>query len=454
MQSTWLKIFPYHIFLIPVFFIWHLLNTYFALIPFSYWSRFLFYYISLAVALFLMGKLLFKNTIKAGCWATSLLIIFFFWGAAHDFLRSLHLPAFLISYKFLLPLTFILIVVIFFILRKRNPLKKISIFFTILFGSFILIEAFTSITKSINKEYLKNNLSFYDKPLYVNPVKIDNDLKPDIFFIIFDEYASTIALKKYLSYDNGELDSILLHNNFFVVKNSKSNYDLTPLCLASTFNLRYFNIPLEGKESTSLDLLKDQYSLKKSLLPQLLAKEGYTIVNHGICDLENYPSPAEPYFNRFIRGILYNETIAGRIEKEIGWNFIAIQKKLSLEKTNSKAWNEIKINDDNFHALLNELNTQTNTPKFVFGHIMLPHTPYYLNRFGKKRARTDFDATTFNDSLYIDQLIYTNTLIDTLAKGRKQGVQTAPGSNNSRGSWQPECDDSSNYPGQTVYELK
>src|SRR6185295_2437963 len=100
MQSSSLKIFPYHIFLIPVFFIWHLLNTYFALIPFSYWGRFLLYYISLAVALFLTGKLLFKNTIKAGCWATSLLILFFFWGAAHDFLKSLRLPSFLISYKF------------------------------------------------------------------------------------------------------------------------------------------------------------------------------------------------------------------------------------------------------------------------------------------------------------------------------------------------------------------
>src|SRR5882762_4863850 len=117
MRSAKLKIFPYHVLLLPVFFIWHLLNAYFALIPFSYWSRFLLYYISLAVALFLIGKLLLKDIIKAGCWATSLLIIFFFWGATHDFLRSLHLPAFLISYRFLLPLILIFIVVLRFVLR-------------------------------------------------------------------------------------------------------------------------------------------------------------------------------------------------------------------------------------------------------------------------------------------------------------------------------------------------
>ncbi|MEI9943093.1 MAG: sulfatase-like hydrolase/transferase [Chitinophagaceae bacterium] len=287
-------------------------------------------------------------------------------------------------------------------------------FLTLLFSLFLLIEASTSIYKFINKEHLKNDLAYYSAPVSIT--KAADSQKPDIFFIVFDEYASTPALKKYLSYDNSALDSLLLKKNFFVATNSKSNYDITPVSIASTFNLQYFNVPLEGIKSTRADLLKYQQSLKKSLIPQFLTKEGYTIINHGICDLPYAPAPHEPYFNRFINGALYGETLWGRIRKEIAWNLPAGIWDWSFMETGEKQDDGIEINSTNFNAILKELQSQSEKPKFVYGHLMLPHTPYYVDKFGKKRKLSILDIGLFNDSLYIDQLIYTNTLLNSLAQ--------------------------------------
>ena len=61
-------------------------------------------------------------------------------------------------------------------------------------------------------------------------------------------------------------------------------------------------------------------------------------------------------------------------------------------------------------------------PKFVMAHIMLPHRPFYLDRSGQLR-NTDNDYHLSNDSLYLDQLYYTNTWIKKIAETANQSFQ-------------------------------
>lgn len=404
------KWFPWHIFLLPLFFVWKIWNDNFALIPAGHWIKALLVFIVLSVLLFLTGKLLFKDKIKAGCWSMGLLLIFFFWGAIHDFLRMLALPAIFKSYKFLLPLVLVAITLFFARLKKSRPPYRLNNFLILLFTLFIAIEGFTTIFRFIRKDHLKNDLAYYNKPVDITIG--DSSNKPDIFFIVFDEYGSTAALKKYLHFDNSGLDSMLVKNNFFVASNSKSNYDITPVSVGSTFNLQYFNYPLEGKRSTPTDLLKYQYSVQKSALPKLLAKHGYTVINNGVGHLDDAPAPHEQFFDRYIDIVLYGETLWERVLKDVGWHFPGL-KNWSLMKIERQD-RGIAINNHNFTAVLKELQSQSDKPKFVYAHFMLPHTPYYVDRTGKARTLTTLDVTLLNDSLYIDQLHYTNTLIDSL----------------------------------------
>lgn len=414
--SKYKNLFPFHFLLIPVLFIWHICNEYFGLIFVSYWSRYLLYYTGLSLLLFLMGKILFKKTDKAGVWASALLIIFFFWGSTHDFLKN-HLSSFFSSYKFLLSLLLILLVLLGARLRrKKSTVQRANSFLNLLLIVLLLIEGVGSLYKTINKEGKKNNLTYYNTSLQVTLASEPDSLKPDIFYIIFDEYASTSSLKHYLNYDNSKFDSVLIKNGFYIAAGSESNYNATPFSIASTFSLDYFKLPLEEKKLLSKELLQAQLTLKQTIFPALLKNKDYSIKNYALFDINGKSSPEEPLFNQDIRYILYKETFWSRVKYDILWH---IQMRVpSLFGSQEEAIQRKKIlrrNRNNYKNLLKELSIQTDRPKFVFGHILMPHSPYYLNKKGEARNATSSDNRPgIADSLYLDQLIYTNTWLESL----------------------------------------
>jgi hypothetical protein len=58
---------------------------------------------------------------------------------------------------------------------------------------------------------------------------------------------------------------------------------------------------------------------------------------------------------------------------------------------------------------------------------MLPHRPAYLDRNGNPRMITGQDhLDRIHDSLYLEQLIYANTWIDSLAKAATTTQRTRP----------------------------
>lgn len=421
MQQTRLTKFPFYIFLLPAFFIWHVVNRYFGLILWKYIGIFLFYYFSLSFILFFIGRLLFRNNSKAGCWTVAILVIFFFWGAMHDFLRSSGLPAFFTSYKFLFSFFLIVIVLLTVYFRKNKPPLRFGWFLTLLFGLFVLGEAGNSIYKLVNNQYKKNDLTYYNEPLLPNGLATDTiKMKPDIFLIILDEYASTPALQKYLHYDNSQLDSQLINEHFYVAQRSKSNYNFTPLSIGSMLSFQYFNTPLEGKKAEPLLLLQAEHSLNENLLSKLLMQEDYTVVNLGLCDIGNVPAPAGSVFANNAVEALYLETLWGRVEKEIWWH---VRNKAGFNWVFMRADRQVDFlhtNRENFENVLLELSKEDNKPRFVYAHLMQPHMYYFYDRFGNLRPDPYSDKPASYDSLYIDQLIYTNSLINKLAKAANQ----------------------------------
>lgn len=416
------KLFPFHFLFIPILFIWHACNAYFGLIPISYWSLYLLYYSGLSLFLFVAGKILLKKNDKAGVWATVLSILFFFWGSAHDFLNT-YLTSFFSSYMLLLPLIFISLVIWTIKLkRKSSTIQKTNLFLNILILVLLLIEGGTCLFKLIAKEDKKNNFAYYNTPIQPAFIVNSDSLKPDIFYIIFDEYASSRSLKQYLDFDNSRLDSMLVKNNFYIASGSKSNYNATPLSIGSSFFADYFNVSFEGKKIFPKELLQAQFTIKQAPFPYLLKSQGYSIKNYGLCDINGQTSPEEPWFNPEIRDILHKETFWGRVKKDIIWNLpFDLPPLLLPDKEMIKRKNVLRRNRNNYKNLINELSTQNRQPKFVYCHIMMPHGGYYLNKKGEERnAHKGDENPGIRDSLYLDQLIYTNTWVQSIASSANQ----------------------------------
>jgi hypothetical protein len=420
-KATTIKTFPFHVFLLPTFFILHVLNDYYGLIPAKPYFTFGLYYFSLSALLLLAGKWLLGSLNKSGIWATSLLIMFYFFGATHDWLKKLSLPPQFTSYStvlIIIAITAILYTV--YLRRSQKTFPKIHHYLNLLFTILVLIEIVFAVVKVAGNKQAANNYA-YNQPPLINKLPPSDSMDPDIFFIVFDEYTSSLALKKYLQYDNTPLDAALRANNFYIATNSKSNYNSTPLSIGSSFNMQYFDKDFQQEKTTTKSILQALYSLKKSQLPTLLSGKGYEVYNFGLCDLNNYPVNTYRTFSEYESRPLYRETLWGRIEKDIWWHLsklnIPVLNTLHKKKEIREATQVVTGNDKNFRLTLAALNNQTTRPKFVFTHIMMPHAPFILD--GEGRIQIPF-PDSYDKEAYLRQLAYCNKWIDSLAQAANQ----------------------------------
>lgn len=409
-----------HLALLPIFYILHANNEFQGLIPFRSSALYAGSYLLLALILFQIGKWILGSAAKAGLWAFLLLLPFLFFGPLHDLLKTI-LRSRLSSYSIVLPALLAYFIILTIVIRKKRnePFKTIPLLnLTTIVLAIIELFSFGYFhlegRKNISK--LQGSITLEEKSLSQG-----NDTIPDIFFIVFDEFASTLALKKYLNYDNSRLDSMLAQNGFYIVSNSKSNYNITNLSLASTLNMQYLPGDLEGATYDAKMLLRGSKEIRQSRLPELLGNNGYELKNYGLFNLPGKKVMISEFFDGYPEKPLYLHTLYGRMKRDLYWN-IAVRMNPDVEKENIQA--AVKRNQENFEATLNELRTPTSRPRFVYAHFMMPHMPFYFDRDGKPIANPVYipDPKKF-DSLYLDQLIYTNTWIQEIinAAARQQG---------------------------------
>jgi len=409
---------PVYLLLAPLFFVWHISNTYFGLIYFKYPLFYFLVFLAAGLVICTLGWLFFRQLRAAGIWTAVILLPYLFWAPFHDFLKSLPLPSRLSSYTVLLSLYSLAIFITFFFLKKKKPsLTRFTFFLNSLFLIFIGLELLTTGYKVGTGELNSIDIGKNKTTRHLLSAPAKPAVAPDIFFVVFDEYASSRALATYLHYDNTALDSMLVRNHFFVAEHAQSNYNSTPHSLASTLNLNYLQADLEGAPSDPEHILLAQYAYERSFLPHMLDSLGYQIINLGLMDFIGNPSAGPSFFDRDMDAVFLNETMGYRIYWQIWWNFTERWTWLrkSPKKKARRQQEVIQRNLTNLNGLLAELKTQDSRPKFVMTHAMLPHRPFYVNSDGRARV-IDNDYSLPEDSLYLDQVKYTNTWIDQIAQ--------------------------------------
>ena len=255
-----------------------------------------------------------------------------------------------------------------------------------------------------------NDLGDYSKTLSGQYQRCDTCNKPDIYFIVFDGYASSKCLQEEFDFSNASLDSFLSGKKFFISYQSKSNYNITPLSLASTFNMNYLGKDLANGDLTSRLFEQGSITIFQNELTPILEKEGYTIKNYSGFELK---SLSKQNFD-LTKGkkLIHYQTLAGRIQRDIWWNFY-LHNPLSNARSFKEKIRNTEVKEQifqHFDELMKEINIQSGNPKFVYAHIMLPHEPYYFDEKGNYNSLSEYENVT-SKPLYIGQLKYTNTFI-------------------------------------------
>jgi hypothetical protein len=407
-----------YLFAMPVFFLLHGYNEIFGLIAIDVLAQLFFKYILITVIIVAISFLIIRDITNAAIFSFYLLCIYFFFGAFHEFLIARVGNNFFSSYSFVLPFIFFT-TVLFLVLIKRSKAKLnyLMRYIKVLLVVITCLESGIFFYKLLTNQSHSNNL-VDGSTGFTSAIKCDIE-KPDIFFLVLDGYTSSECLKEEFNYDNSALDSILISNHFYISNGSKSNYNMTPLSLASTLNLGYLRRGLENTPLSPRFFLQTIETFKRNELVPFLAKQGYDIKNYGCLDMDYAGSSTEPLFQSLSYQAIDNQTFWTSVQKDISFNWrlkniFTGQFKIPAEYKTAKEYHLFR-NQFNFDKLLAELSTSNKAPRFVYVHLMLPHEPFYLNADGTFTSDTSIITQNLDMKTgYLGQVKYCNSLLKKL----------------------------------------
>lgn len=407
--------YPLFLLTIPLFIIVHIEQQYHHLINYHFVYRHLLWLFVPPVIVFLLSYLVFRNMARAGIFSFVLLFINYFFGDLKDGLIH-HFPhSFISKYIFLLPLVIVVVIATFFYLKKKkSSFTRLSYYINLVFFLFIAGDLAQIL---FNSPIISRDPGDHNKALIKKYVPCDTCQKPDIYYFVFDAYTSSLTLQTDFNYIN-PVDTLLRNKGFFVIPHSRSNYNLTPFSITSSLDLDYLPNFDHSKDFYMWEYLPGLYGVYKNELVPILQKEGYTFINHSIFDIENFP-PITPPVNVWDGELLYTRmNIFYNIDKDIGW---LLRPMLHLPKAKPVNFKKPADQRDDhfnqtFNALAETINTNSDTPRFVYTHFLIPHGPYSLDSTGHRSTRyLHYLNEPERKQAYLEQLKFSNRVMVDIA---------------------------------------
>lgn len=406
---------PVFLYLLPFFFVLHGFTENFDFVPVKDALLLTATYTGAAVLLSFIAWLLYKNFTKANLLAMGIMALHFFFGSLHDFLRNIFPASFVSRHIFVIPFFFLLLIALAVILKKikKEPVK-VSRFLNTLLLLLILIDSGILLSKSLTKRNSPSSVPAIFKAC-------DSCSKPDIYFILLDEYAGNTALIDLFSFDNNNFTTELEKRKFHTIPRGFSNYNYTPFSVASILNMNYLD--LQGRERGKKDLTYCYETIRDNQLLQFLKHHKYTFYNYSVFDFEGQPARTRETFLPAKTRLITSQTLLSRFDKEIRFNLITRWKSKSNLKTLTY-YN--KENNENIYTLTWRLaGKKSAQPKFVYTHLMMPHYPYYFDKNGKERPFEQVtEGNQTNKAAYVEYLQHTNkqiiSLVDHILKSSER----------------------------------
>ncbi|MET0773109.1 MAG: hypothetical protein ABWZ82_08505 [Candidatus Limnocylindrales bacterium] len=225
----------------------------------------------------------------------------------------------------------------------------------------------------------------------------------DVWFLVFDRYGSERAMQHAAGVDN-DLPEWLEDQGFFVARDARANYGRTSMSLAATLGMTYLDALAAEVGPDSDDAIPLTDMLQDPAVGRFFQKRGYRFVQVGswfgptrtsaIAD-EN---PVLPGRSDFADNVLRAASIRPLLDRVIG---------SGEPPANETLHREAALFD---WAELERLSTEDSGPRFVLGHVLLPHEPYVF------RADGSYTAGSIDDprEAHREQLAYTNGRIRSL----------------------------------------
>lgn len=409
-----LKHLPLFVALLSIFFVIHGVLENFGFISYKDAGILLLTYIGLTIIVWGLLWLLFRNSSSTAIATTSFMFFFFFYEAFMQFVREKFPNHFLTSYGFLLSTCALIMITLFIYLKKsKRTFPRLYLFLNIVLIIYILIDTGWTLFKFLYPS--DNPLSVYSMAGEKNIQACSTCKKPNVYFLLFDEYASSLSLQEHFHYNN-PLDSFLLKKRFHINKQSNSNYALTVFSMASVLNMAYIGGLKDPGHITSQDYSNAHQLIRNNKVIQQFSSLGYLLKNYSIFDLAGHPTEVWQSFLPLNTRLITERTMTARLDKGIT---ALLVRNFGIKHFVVQDYEHYALSNKKFMELVaNEAVRKNNQPAFLYAHFVMPHFPYLYDSLGHRRNDWQVyeERITTPPASYLNYLAYTNKYIEHLVE--------------------------------------
>jgi len=357
------------------------------------------------LVLFLLCRLILKDSKKAGLIVSIFLILFFSYGHVYAGLSGWKIGGFSVGRHEYLMLGWGLLLVcgVYFVLRKKRDLDNFTSILNVVAASLVAMSLFTIGSYELRAGTTHANTGGRaGERAAISKDAGNAAVARDIYFIVLDGYAASSTLRDVYGYDNHEFTDYLGQKGFSVASEGRSSYAITYLSIASTLNMEYLN-DFSDKVGTEAKNREITYELiRNSKVMNFLKSQGYKIVHFSSGWQEtNYNEHADLNFNcgrgSEFQTLLLQTTLLGYFEQNL---------------VEGDARKRILGTFDKLGKL-----PGMEGPKFVFAHILSPHPPYLFDANGDVVHGTELKMcgrVWLQKQNYLNQMQFINKKVEAL----------------------------------------
>lgn len=349
-------------------------------------------FIGIGIFLFLLLYIFLKEISKTVFTLNIILFIFFNFKMLEDSINSI----FHSFYYWHMIIIYLFIIINVILLFKQNTFQEISRLnklVAVVYSILLCISIGQAVPKIIDLKSKKQEIQNSENQLMTSREGNTFEDKPNFYYLIFDEYGGPENLKYFMNFDNKDFYSKLEKMGCNVSYTSRNNDIVTAKIVADLVNLK----------KVSYDGMTNQVSQEYRVNPPLirLFKEyGYKlnkITNDpiGSATLIDYQNKLEKATTETAHGMIIGNTMLYPINFNISDNYVN-----NLNKQIQYMYDSIKLESNGILSI---------------AHFNLPHLPFVFDKNGNKNPNFMY-RDVVNDEVYLNQLHYTNIIIEKFIK--------------------------------------
>lgn len=369
--------------------------------------------LSVLIVLWIGLKVVLKNIRKSALLSSLYTFLFFSYGHIFNILEANFAQEYFITIQVLLLIIYTSIIVIttYYIVKMNlildNTTRIINVMSIVLVLFVILNIGIYNFENPTNSFQDENNSIVLESNF--------NDI-PDVYYIMLDEYASLATLDRFYDYDNNNFIKFLQDHNFYVTKNSQSNYAVTFLATASTLNMKHMDHLTNTLGNESVDQRIPYEMINNNTVMQNFKSVGYEIYSFdsGWWGTRNLEIADVNLCSK-------NQNMDFHTLYQLKQTSILRSFDIFVKETGSKIFQQERR--DRILCQFDEIvkiKQQTDKPVFVFMHVVAPHDPYV---FGPNGEEVDYEYTfgptssqgyltvDQENKAYLDQLTYLTKIL-------------------------------------------